>query len=179
MEEITTPRRDFVRATREEVYSQAKNDLLEAVSLLDNIDAVKDGKISRQMAQHLLSELYITLGDYDNAISMATAVIDYPAMGLMTERFGTKINQPGDVYSDLFKTGNINRGAGNRETLWAFQYDYLNQGSSTLDEVPRSILPFYQNITITVDGVTTTAFKGVTAEKGGRGIGWMQPTKHV
>jgi hypothetical protein len=69
-EEITAPRRDFVRATREETYTQAKNDLLEAVSLLGNIDAVKDGKISRQMAQHLLAEIYISLGDYDNAIGI-------------------------------------------------------------------------------------------------------------
>jgi hypothetical protein len=111
------PRRDFFRATREKTYTQAKNDLMEAVSLLGNIDAVKDGKISKQMAQHLLSEIYISLGDYDNAVSAATAVIDYPAMQLMTERFGTKLDQPGDPYSDLFRTENINRSSGNRETL--------------------------------------------------------------
>jgi hypothetical protein len=178
-EEITAPRRDFVRATREETYTQAKNDLLDAISLLGNIDAVKDGKISRQMAQHLLSEIYISLGDYDNAISAATVVIDYPAMQLMTERFGTKLNQPGDVYSDLFKTGNINRSSGNRETLWALQYDYLNPASSLNDTWTNYVNPFYQNIVITVDGVTTTAFKGNTAEKGGRSTAWGQCTDYV
>jgi hypothetical protein len=179
MEEITAPRRDFVRATREETYTQAKNDLVEAVSLLGNIDAVKDGKISKQMAQHLLSEIYISLGDYDNAISAATAVIDYPAMQLMTERFGTKLDRPGDPYSDLFKTGNINRSSGNRETLWAIQYDYLNPASPGDDRYPWKTNPVYHGITITVDGVTTTAFKGITAEKGGRSVAWMQPTLHV
>ncbi|MDR2764207.1 MAG: RagB/SusD family nutrient uptake outer membrane protein [Tannerella sp.] len=178
-EEITAPRRDFVRATREEIYTQAKNDLLEAFLLLDNIDAVKDGKISRQMAAHLLAEIYISLGDYDNAISAATSVIDYPAMQLMTERFGTKLDQPGDAYSDLFKTGNVNRSSGNRETLWASQYDYLNPASTGGDMWPWKMNPFYQNITITVDGVTSTAFTGVTAEKGGRSVAWMQPTLHV
>jgi hypothetical protein len=178
-EEITAPRRDFVRATREAVYAQAKDDLLEAIPLLGNIDAVKDGKMSRQMAQHLLSEIYISLGDYDNAISAATAVIDYPATGLMTERFGTKLGQPGDVYSDLFQTGNQNRSSGNREALWVQQYDYLNPASAGTDMWPWKMNPFYQNITITVDGVTTTAFKGVTAEKGGRSIAWMHPTDHV
>ncbi|MGV8094727.1 MAG: RagB/SusD family nutrient uptake outer membrane protein [Mangrovibacterium sp.] len=178
-EEITAPRRDFVKATRQEVYMQAKNDLTEAISLLSNIDAIKDGKISRQMAQHLLSEVYISLGDYDNAISTATAVIDYPAIKLMTERFGTKLNQPGDVYSDLFKTGNINRSSGNTEALWVMQYDYLNPATLSNDMWPWKMNPFYQNISITVDGKTTTAFKGVTAEKGGRSVAWMQPTVHV
>jgi hypothetical protein len=178
-EEITMPRRDFVRATREETYMQAKSDLEEAIPLLGNIDVVKDGKISKQMAQHLLSEIYISLGDYDNAISTATAVIDYPALELMTERFGSKLDQPGDVYSDLFKTGNQNRSSGNQESLWVMQYDYLNPATTWADMWPWKMNPFYQNIAITVDGVTTTAFKGVTAEKGGRGVAWMHPTDHV
>jgi hypothetical protein len=178
-EEITSPRRDFVRASRAETYTQAKNDLLEAVPLLGNIDAIKDGKISRQMAQHLLAEIYISLGEYDHAVTQATAVIDYPAMGLMTERFGSKQDQPGDVYSDLFKTGNQNRSSGNRESLWVLQYDYLNPASTGNDNMPRYRNPAYESIAISEDGITTTAFKGVTAEKGGRGIGWMHPTSHV
>ena len=177
-EEITSPRRDFVRATRTETWTQAKNDLLEAIPLLGHIDAVKDGKISKQMAQHLLAEVYIALGEYDNAVAQASAVIDYPAMGLMTERFGTKLDKPGDAYSDLFKTGNVNRSSGNRETLWAFQYDYLNPGTGT-DGWVNLVNPFYQPITITVDGVTTSAFKGVTAEKGGRSYAWFRFTPHV
>lgn len=178
-EEITSPRRDFVRASRDETYTQAKNDLTEAIPLLGDIDAIKDGKISKQMAQHLLSEIYIALGDYDNAINAATAVIDYPAMELMTERFGSKLNQSGDVYSDLFKTGNQNRSSGNQESLWVMQYDYLNPATMRNDSWPWKMNPFYQNITVTADGVTTTAFKGITAEKGGRSVAWMHPTDHV
>ena len=177
--EIASPRRDFVRASREETYTQAKNDLVEAVSLLDNIDAIKDGKISKQMAQHLLSEIYISLGEYDNAINAATAVINYPAMKLMTERFATKLNQPGDVYSDLFKTGNQNRSSGNTESLWVIQYDYLNPGSTGRDHMVWKFVPAYETISITVDNKKTTAFVGYTAEKGGRGNGWMCPTNHV
>ncbi len=178
-EEITAPRRNFVRASREDTYKQSKNDLIEAIPLLGNIDAVKDGKISKQMAQHLLSEIYISLGDYDNAITEATAVISYPAMKLMTARFGAKLNEPGDVYSDLFKTGNQNRKSGNQESLWVIQYDYLNPATLTNDQFQYKFNPFYQTISITVDGKTTTAFIGNTAEKGGRAIGWMHPTNHV
>jgi len=178
LEEITTPRRDFVRTTREEVYTQCKEDLTEAIPLLANIDKVEDGKISKQVAQHLLSEIYISLGDYDNAINAASAVIDYPSMALMTTRFGSKAGEKGSPFSDLFKVDNQNRSSGNTESLWVSQYDYLNVASSN-DSRCWVHLPFYQNITITVDGVTTTAFKGVTAEKGGRGVAWMQPTAHV
>ncbi|MDR3267634.1 MAG: RagB/SusD family nutrient uptake outer membrane protein [Tannerella sp.] len=177
--EVDKPRRDFVRATREETYTQAKNDLTEAISLLANIDNVKDGKVSKQLAQHLLSEIYISLGDYDNAVSAATAVIDYPGTGLMTSRFGSKINEtPGNVCSDLHRTGNQNRSSGNTETLWASQYDYLNAASTVSDSWMNCPNPFYSQITITVDGVTTTAFKGNTAEKGGRSTGWMQSTDY-
>jgi len=180
-EEISSPRRDYVRASRAETYTQAKNDLTEAISLLGNIDAVKDGKVSKQIAQHFLAEVNIALGDYDGAINAASSAIDYPACKLMTERFGTKLGEPGDVYSDLFKTGNQNRSSGNTESLWVFQYDYLNSASSALgvDQWSWKMNPFYQNISITVDGVTTTAFKGVTAEKGGRSVAWMAPTEHV
>lgn len=178
-EEITAPRRDFTRASRNETYTQAKNDLVESVKLLGNIDAIKDGKISKQMAQHLLSEIYISLGEYDNAISAASSVINYPAMKLMTERFGKKLSQPGDVYSDLFKTGNQNRSSGNRESLWVIQYDYLNTATLTNDSWPWKWNPFYQNISISVGGKTTTAFVGITAEKGGRGVAWAHPTDYV
>jgi hypothetical protein len=132
-----------------------------------------------------LEEKPLSIYSAENALVSSAdyqAAVNYlynPALKLMTERFGTKLDQPGDVYSDLFKTGNINRSSGNTETLWAFQYDYLNPGSASDEYWPYTVNPFYQNITITVDGVTTTAFKGVTAEKGGRGTAWMQPTRHL
>ncbi|MDR2764583.1 MAG: RagB/SusD family nutrient uptake outer membrane protein [Tannerella sp.] len=179
MEEITAPRRDFVRASRQDTYTQVKNDLLEAIPLLANIESVKDGKVSRQVAQHLLAETYVSLGDYNNAISMATSVIDYPGVALMTARFGTKANETGSAYSDLHRSGNQNRSSGNRESLWASQFDHLNPASPNSSLMPRDILPNYLNITITADEVTTTAFVNGTAEKGGATQGWMQPTDYA
>ena len=183
LEEIKTPRRDYVRATRDEVYTQVKVDLEEAIGLLSDIDKVKDGKINKQVAQHLLSEVYICLKDYDKAIGAATAVIDHPAMSLMTSRFGSRKDEEGDVFWDLFRLDNQNRGSGNRETLWAMQHDYLNAGSSNNNNTPWAVIPFYQNIKITAKDksgkdVLTTAFVGVTDAKGSRGIAWMQPTDY-
>lgn len=183
LNEITTPRRDYVRATREEVYQQVQADLNEAVKYLSDIDKVKDGKISKQVAQHLLSEACISLKKYDEAIEAASAVINYPAMQLMTERFGSEANQEGDVYADLFRPGNLNRQSGNKESLWVLQYDYLNAASNVPDRRARGCIPYYQNIQITAgneqgEAIKTTAFQGVTDMKGGRGIGWMQPTTY-
>ena len=51
--EIKVPGRQYVRASREEVYNQCKVDLLEAIASLGNIDQVKDGAVNKQVAQHL------------------------------------------------------------------------------------------------------------------------------
>lgn len=182
LDEVSVPRRDYVRATREKVYTQIQQDLEEAITLLPDIDAVKDGKISKQVAQHVLSEIYISLGMYDDAIRTAGAVIDYPAMALMTSRFGSRQNEEGDVYWDLFRLNNQNRTSGNKESLWVLQYDYLNAASKEYN-MPWAIIPFYQNIAVTEKDasgkeVTTTAFLGVTDGKCGRGVGWIQPTKY-
>ena len=179
LEEITTPRRDFVRSSRQETYTQIKNDLLEAIPLLGNIGSVRDGKVSKQMAQHLLAEIYISLGELDNAISMATSVIDHPDMALMTERFGTKINEEGSAYSDLHRTGNQNRSAGNKEALWVCQWEYNNVGSVGTNYLPSAVLPDYDRNSFTVDGVSTLVFVDATVEKGGNGEGWMHATRHL
>lgn len=183
LEEVDSPRRDYTRATREEVYTQVKQDLEEAAEALPNIESVEDGKVNKQIALHLLAETNICLGLYDEAVAAATEVINHPEVSLMTDRFGSRSSEEGDVYWDLFRLNNQNRSSGNKEGLWVIQYDYLNAGSTSNYNMPYGIIPFYQNIMITAkddsgNDVTTTAFAGITDGKGGRGIGWIQPTKH-
>lgn len=183
LEEVTVPRRDYVRASREEVYMQIKQDLTDAANALPDIETVKDGKVSKQLALHYLSEIDICLGLYDEAVAAATEVINHPELHLMTDRFGTRMSEEGDVYWDLFRMGNQNRSSGNKEGLWVAQYDYLNAGSPESYRMAWAIIPTYESIIITEkdqsgEEVTTTAFVGITDGRGGRGIGWIQPTKH-
>jgi starch-binding outer membrane protein, SusD/RagB family len=180
-EEIKVPRRDFVRATRDEVYTQCKVDLVEAIAALANIDQVKDGAVNKQAAQHVLAEVYISLKQYDDAINAATQVISYPAVGLMTERFGSHKSQPGDVYRDLFELGNQNRSSGNREGLYVIQSDYLNPASTQRDAQQWAIMPLMQSLTIksALDGKSVSAIKGPNEKWSGRGVGWMRPTTFV
>lgn len=177
-ESLDSPKRDFKRNTRAEVYEQCRKDLEEASSLLKDIENTKDGYINKQVAQHLLSEIYISLGKYQEAITAATSVIGHTGMGLMTQRFGSRKDKPGDVYRDLFTVNNQNRSkSGNTESLWVLQYEYQNAGSSYSCQTLRQIIPGYYSIVVesVEPGKTVAAFTTWTAEKGGRGIGSIQP----
>lgn len=134
LEEVSSPKTDYTRATKQEVLDQIVKDCTEAAAVLPGIDKVADGKVSNLVAQHLLAETYIALNEYDKAIAAASVVISDPNMALMTQRFGSmkdqapqdrylKFTEPGDVYWDLFRVGNQNRSSGNKEALWVIQYD--------------------------------------------------------
>lgn len=143
LEETTEPKRDFVRASREEVYQQSVDDLKSAAENLRSITETDDARVSNLAAYHALAEAYLSLKDYDNAIAAASVVINDPATSLMTERFGTRVNDNpipgipwangGDVYWDLFRKGNQNRSSGNNESLWVIQFGYNITGGSDSD----------------------------------------------
>ncbi|MCW0483935.1 RagB/SusD family nutrient uptake outer membrane protein [Gaoshiqia sediminis] len=140
LEETKEPKRDYVRASRAEVYEQSVADLKFAAENLPGISEVASYRISNLVAYHALAEAYICLKQWDNAIQAASVVIDDPNTSLMTERFGARMDDEfipeipwangGDVYWDLFRDGNFNRSAGNTEALWVVQFDYYAQGGS-------------------------------------------------
>ncbi len=177
LEEIKVPRRDYVRATREQVYAQCKADLTEAIASLQNVDQTKEGAVNKQAAQHVLSEVLISLKSYDEAVQMATQVINYAGVGLMKERFGSHANEPGDVYRDLFELGNQNRSSGNREGLYVIQSKYLDP-SALRDFQQWAIAPSMKSLTIksSVDGKSVPAILELNDKWSGRGVGWMRPT---
>ena len=191
--ETAEPKRDYVRATREAVYQQCVDDLLFAVRELPNITEVDDARISKQVAQHLLSEIYICLKEWQNAIDAATAVISHPAMGLMTVRFGVRKDEKpdprwpwangGDVYWDLFRNGNQNRSSGNKESLWVLQYKFMTPGgfSTGGHGTERQLIPriWQASVRNTISG---TAARPVIPEPNtyyfGRGSGMQRPSHY-
>ncbi len=182
LEEIKVPRRDYVRATREQVYTQCKDDLVLAIAGLEDIDKVLDGKANKQVAQHLLAEIFICLNKPDDAITAASTVISYPGVGIMTTRFGRLKDKPGDVYSDLFQLNNQNRTSGNREGLYVIQSDYLNPASAQRDVLQWAIISDLGSLTIrsVVGGVekSVPAIMGYNDRLSGRGVGWIRPTAY-
>lgn len=177
-EEIASPKRDFVRNSREEVYTQAISDAEFAAANLPSADNVaEDGRISNAAAKHMLAELYITVGDYDMAIAKATEVIDDPNFQLMDTRFGSRKSEPGDVYWDLFRRDNQNRANyGNKEAIWVAQYEYLTIGGGRGWNIAQFALPNYVKLKGT-DG--NNLFDGFYSQYGGRCMGWLQPSDYM
>lgn len=186
LEEVTTPKTDYVRAAREQVYQQAAEDLEFASANLPDISQVKDGKASSSAAKHLLGEIYVCLNRYDDAVRALTQVIDNPGLNLMTQRFGSLGSEPGDVYWDLFRRYNQNRSAGNKEGIWVFQYEVDVLGGVTRsaalagpmlerDHAPRPYSFPYKD----PNGKSPFLPLGVSDLTGGRGIGRLRGTDHL
>lgn len=177
LEEYTEPKRDFTRATQAEVYAQCIADLEFAAANLPGVGDLGDEvRLTKAAANHLLTELYIIVGDYDSAIASASSVINDPNYALMTERFGSRMNEPGDVYWDLFRRGNQNRSSGNTEAIWVAQYEYQATGGGRGSIITQFFGPQYYTLQ-GPDGVNL--FLGPTTQNGGRGIGWFAPSDYL
>lgn len=190
LEETSAPKRDFVRSSRTETYEQSAADLRFAAENLRDIDVVPDERISNLVAYHVLAEVYISLGQWEQAIAAASTVIDHPNTALMTERFGSRMNdQPleqfpwafgGDVYWDLFRKGNLNRGAGNTEALWVLPFAYnVPGGGGGGIQWERFITPRIWQATVrNNDGRSTRVTPTPNTYYGGRSGGFMRFTNY-
>ncbi len=128
LEEISTPKTDFVRESKDKVKAQVVEDLEFAAANLPEINTVKDGEISKPAANMLLAEMYLATGDNDKAINAASAVINNPNLALMEKRFGSQVKEDGDVFYDLFRPNNQNRASGNTEGIWVIQFETNIEG---------------------------------------------------
>ena len=178
---VTSPTLDFVRSTRAETYEFAINDAKFAAEFLP-IQLKLDGQVVRATADHLLSELYIAYSDnggeksYDKAIAAASRVLDGSDgnYGLMTERFGIRADETEkNVYWDLFRMGNQNyKEAGNRECLWAVQFEYNTPGGTNKFGRPLIERAFWPNFWAN----KKFGYDGVARDWTGRGVASMRPT---
>lgn len=191
LEEVTAPKTDYTRATKEETLSQAIEDTKFAAENLPDIKEVKDGEISAPAAQTLLAELYLAIGDNQKAVDAATQVINNPALALMQNRFGSRASEDGDVYWDLFRRDNQNRASGNTEGIWVVQIEpNVTGGAGNTGNAFWINGDFWQERWF---GIQTGLFRFVNTETnqaiapfnwpigdytGGRGIGNYYNTQH-
>lgn len=173
LEEITGPRLDFERAPKADVLAQIIADLEFARQYLpvSNPDL---GRLSQAAADHLLAEIYITTGQYDKAIAAATNVIDDPQYELMTERFGTMTDKPGDVFWDLHRLGNHDRSSGNMETILAWQIEFNVPGGGSGNRLERCWGPLLEQIK-TPDGLGAILKNDLL----GRPVAFMRPSAYM
>jgi len=170
---VAAPKFDYIRASRQEVLQFAKADLEFASKWLPaTVVKAKEGRIVKAAADHLLSEVYISLGEYDNAIASASSVINSGLYKLMTTRFGSQATVAGDVFSDLFRRFNYNRSSGNLEVIWAYQIEEYTTGGGN-NQWLRNWAPFLTHVT-SPDG----KFNIVT-DSMGRGTGRVRPSWYL
>lgn len=170
------PKFDYTRASRNEVYEFAKNDLEFAAEWLPKVvENGQDGRATSAMANHLLTEVYISLAQYNDAIESASKVINSSNYQLMTERFGSNVDEPGDVYSDLHQAGNHRRSSGNLESLYIWQFENFidgGGGNRNGNAYIRNLGPFQVRVS-SPDG-----FSNVPTAELGRGVGHTRPTNY-
>jgi len=184
--EVVSPKTDYVRAPKTAVLEQAISDLKFASINLPAINLVQDGEINNLAAYHLLSEVYLAAGQFQNAADAASAVISNPNVGLMTTRFGVKASDATkNVYWDLFQRGNQNRKNGtNKESLWVVQFETdvpgggaVSTGISGSYQMERHFAPQFLNFRLSGSSVQPFLYP-ISDYTGGRGIGWAIPTKY-
>lgn len=129
-EPLDAPKTDFVRAPLEKINSLIEEDLLFASANLPSIDNVKKksgqpmyARANKAMAQQLLAEAYLRMGEPAKAEVQCTAIINSNDFNLITTRYGVKANEPGDPFSDMFIPGNQRRSQGNREAIWVMEVE--------------------------------------------------------
>ncbi|HAT61502.1 MAG TPA: RagB/SusD family nutrient uptake outer membrane protein [Prevotella sp.] len=192
LNEVTSAKTDYTRASKDSTLIQAQSDLKFAAENLPDINKVEDGEISAPAAYTLLAEVDLAREEYQQAVKDASKVIDNSFLALMTERFGTRKDEPGDVYWDLFRRGNQNRSAGNTEGIWVIELNNVDKtgGGSTTNTyfwttpgnylLERHCAPqvglfkFYMP-----DGSVLSPFNWPIGDyTGGRGIGNIYPDPH-
>lgn len=170
VEELIKPfRNDYTRAPVSEVRDFIIEDFLFAEANLPDLSS-EDGRLVKAAAQHYLAELYLYADQPDEAETYAKKVTDSPNYSLMTTRFGNYLDEPGDVFSDLFEIHNANRSMGNTEGIWVQQLEWDEIGGvyGSGWETPwdrRDQVPNYGSIQGFV----------LCDSLGGRGIGRMRP----
>ncbi len=191
LEEVSTPKTDFVRESKDKVKAQVVEDLEFAAANLPEINTVKDGEISKPAANMLLAEMYLATGDNDKAINAASAVINNPNLALMKNRFGSQAKEDGDVFYDLFRPNNQNRASGNTEGIWVIQFEtniegggnntshfFWNPGSFWGERFFAPQVDKFQ--IIKPDGTKLQLFNWPIGDMtGGRGIGTHYATNHL
>jgi hypothetical protein len=105
LEEVSTPRLDFVSTHRDVILEFIQSELNEAASMVNEVS--NGGEVNRGVVLHLLTKVNLAAGDFGAAIQSASQLIDGSAYALMTNRFGSTASDAAkDVTWDLHQAEN-------------------------------------------------------------------------
>ena len=189
--EITSPRLDFYSHSRDAILQKIAEDLEFAVQWLP--EDVQPGDVNQAAGSFLLTKVYLSLREFDNAIAEASKVIDGGKYALMTERFGTTeseffsfsiLDQSGyDVMWDLHQKNNKSIPE-NTEAILVVQDQWLTEGNSAENGASkmRDWVPVWwaANDPDGARGTTDQDFDTglMMIKQLGRGVGRMVPSQY-
>jgi hypothetical protein len=176
-QEVSEPKIDFETYTVEAILTKIKTDMEFAVQWLP--ETTLNGKVNRAAGNHLLTKIYLSLGEFDNAIASASAVINDGKYALMTNRFGNGpfAGDPAyDVTWDLHQRENMDT-SNNTETLLLAIDEVDVQGSSgNGSSSDRNWGPLWWLAADTEYDLSNG--EDEFEEKLGRGVSWARPNNH-
>ncbi|MEJ7914422.1 MAG: RagB/SusD family nutrient uptake outer membrane protein, partial [Chitinophagaceae bacterium] len=178
MNEVEVPQFDFFTTKREVILQRMKQDLDSAKVWLPA--TANRGEVTRSAANHLLVKINLALGNFDDAISSANAVITGAGHRLMTAPFGsTKKN----VIWDLHRPENKALGE-NAEAIYMV-IDRFGEGGFTSGlRIMRQAVPLWgSNITTPTNkkGTNDNVAASLSYKQSdfvGRGIGRCRATPY-
>ena len=163
-------RTDYERTPVVKIRAQMELDLKYADSTMAD-QAIDEGRFSKAVAQHYLTELYLAEGRYSEAQTEANKIINNPMYKLITARYGVNKANVGSPYTDMFIDGNSNRSQGNTEAIWVLQNAYQSLGGDA-NIMRRYWVNRYDAIIIGGKNPIT-----VSIANGGRGLGRLAATR--
>ncbi|MEM8565945.1 MAG: RagB/SusD family nutrient uptake outer membrane protein [Bacteroidota bacterium] len=120
------------RNSIEEIKELMREDLEFAENILPlrRVDG-DDTRISGAVARHYLGELYLSLGEFENAVNTLEVLCESGEYQLIQNRFGRLANDPdGNHFIDIFR--NPYSSSGNTETFFVFANGVELQGSQII-----------------------------------------------
>lgn len=169
-EELKGPKLDYYSTSRWAIIEKIRDDLIFAAENLP-VTPANLGDVSKGAANHLLTKVYLSNCEFDNAIEAATKVID-GGYSLMTERFGSsksltyhgnKSYIEHNVMWDLHRIENKNDPA-NTETIYA-----------TVDRPDASPDTWWDDVGIQTLRNFTPSYWKVLDSRGARASNWDFP----
>lgn len=96
-QEIKSPRLDFYSTKRDVILEKIAKDMEFAVQWVP--DAVDRGRPTKGACYHLLTKIYLALGEFDKAIASASSIINGGVYNLMLNPFGNAPKEAGNFIS--------------------------------------------------------------------------------
>lgn len=178
-QELSEPRLDYYSFSQDAILRKIKGDMEYAVQWLPN-NAI-GGKVSKAAGDHLLTKIYLSLGEFDNAITSSSRIINSGNYALMTNRFGSGpfADDPEyDVLWDLHQRENMDIATNTEAILIAI--DEVNYPGASSTSNGSGTDRFWQPLWWLIPDCEYDLSNGEDEfeEKLGRAVGWARPNNH-